>query len=108
MQGYSPDCAFYDRRLVFDAFNVYRILHGLSNAEMLQLARRALGLNPQPQATSRRDSEGGAILPARRPAAQPAKQGSQAMIAPPQEAPSAAGVLARAGRDRRSGDRERK
>ena len=99
VQGYSPSCAFHDRRLVFDAFNVYRILHGLSNTEMLQLARRELGLNPQPQAASRRDSEGGAIQPVHQPAAQPSSQASQAMIVPPQDAPSAATVLTRAGRD---------
>jgi hypothetical protein len=100
VQGYSPACAFHHPKLVFDAFNLYRILHSLSNDEMLQLARRELGLDrPERPQTARRDSEGGHIQPARRTASQPAIEASQSMIAPPQDVPSASEILARAGRD---------
>ena len=97
VQGYSPSCLFHSPTDVFDAFNVYRLLHGLSNAEMLQHARQELGLafTDRPQ-THQRDSEGAQTRPTSRPVAQ---RPNQSMIAPPQDAPSAADVLARAGSD---------
>ncbi len=99
VQGYSPTCAFHGTTDVFDAFNVYRILHGLSNAEMLLHARRELGLlerapAPQPNITTSPDHH------ARRRSVQPAETAAETPAATPaQPTVSAAAVLARAGKD---------
>ncbi len=96
VQGYSPTCAFHgDPKDVFDAFNVYRILHGLSNAEMLLHARRELGL-PEHAPATQRDDTGQPDHHARRRSVQPAETPA---ASPPQPAISAAAVLARAGED---------
>jgi hypothetical protein len=95
VQGYSPTCAFHDPTNVFDAFNVYRILHGLSNAEMLLHARRELGL-PECAPATQGDNAGQPDHHARRRSTQPAETPA---ANPPQPAISAAAVLARAGED---------
>ena len=97
VQGYSPTCLFHSATDVFDAFNVYRLLHGLSNTEMLQLARRELGLDRADHAQTRpRNADAVQIPPPSRPVAQ---QLAQTMIAPPHDTPSTTEILARAGRD---------
>ncbi len=97
VQGYSPTCAFHDPTDVFDAFNVYRILHGLSNAEMLLHARRELGLlMPERAPATPRDDTGHSDHHARRRSAQPTEPPAASS---PKPAISAATVLARAGED---------
>ena len=98
VQGYSPTCAFHGGpKDVFDAFNVYRILHGLSNAEMLQHARQELNLAtpegaPATQHTKTSRDNHQAPQPS-------APSGEPPASNPPQPTVSAAAVLTRAGSD---------
>ncbi len=87
-QGYSPTCRFASGQgQVWDAFNVYAILHGLSFTEMLAHARQVLGLDPPERPRSRPNWEGGAIP-------QPRPQPRPSAPQPPPSRPSCAPVAA--------------
>jgi hypothetical protein len=49
VQGYREGCIFYtpDRK-VWDSFNIYRMLHHMTNTDMLLHARQELGIKPDP------------------------------------------------------------
>jgi hypothetical protein len=97
VQGYSPTCLFHDPTLVFDAFNVYRLLHGLSNDEMLQLARRELGQNAPERPQTRQTAPARSTARPMHPAAPQTAAESPCTL--PQPASSAATILARAAVD---------